>query len=99
MGKGKLTPEDLEILRENQWIKKIASNDSRIVWKESFKEHFINEYIAGKPPIEIFEEAGFTSKLLGYKRIERAAARWRKMYNVPVHEGAVFKKKEKNKIK
>lgn len=94
MGKGKLTAEDLEILSKNQCIEKIVGDGTRIVWKESFKQHFVDEYIAGKPPIEIFNEAGLTSQLLGYKRIERAAARWRKMHDISVHEGAVFKKKE-----
>ena len=40
----------------------------------------MEEYLAGKNPTMIFREAGFNPKVLGPKRIERAAARWRKDY-------------------
>lgn len=49
------------------------------MYSEEFKRHFLREYAAGRKPTEIFEAAGFDKTILGNKRIERAAARWRKM--------------------
>ena len=40
----------------------------------------LKNYLAGKKPTEIFIEAGFDPSILGNKRIERASARWRKLY-------------------
>ena len=87
MGIGKLTKKEVETLRENPWVDSVDAKHSRILWKESFKQHFIEEYTTGKTPLEVFREAGFSKELLGSKRIERAAARWREAYRVPAHRG------------
>ena len=42
--------------------------------------YYVKNYLAGKKPTEIFIEAGFDPSILGNKRIERASARWRKLY-------------------
>ena len=36
-------------------------------------------YHAGESPVELFREAGLDPSLIGYKRIERCFARWRKI--------------------
>ena len=56
-----------------------ASNKS-IKYADDFKFHFMREYIAGNSPTRIFQSAGFDKDLIGYKRIERAAFRWKKAY-------------------
>ena len=38
---------------------------------------------AGEKPTALFREAGLDPKLIGYKRIERAFARWRYMDRTP----------------
>ncbi len=86
MGRGRLTTDEIKILRKNPWVDSVDEVHNRIYWKESFKEHFISEYTAGKTPLEIFREAGFSKELLGSKRIERAASRWRELYNIPVQK-------------
>lgn len=53
---------------------------TRIIYTEAFKSYYVKNYLAGKKPTEIFIEAGFDPSILGNKRIERASARWRKLY-------------------
>lgn len=86
MRRGKLTTDEIKILKENPWVESVDEAHNRIRRKESFKEHFANEYTAGKTPLEIFREAGFSKELPGSKRIERAASRWRELYNIPVQK-------------
>lgn len=78
MGRGNLTQEEKRILKENPYV--LAIDRNRIIYSNAFKQHFIKEYYSGKGPTQIFVEAGFDKKILGSKRIERAAARWRESY-------------------
>lgn len=78
MGRGKLTTEEICLLSQNPNVYDVT--EKRIIYTEEFKVHFIEEYLSGKGPTKIFREAGFNPKVLGAKRIERAAARWRKDY-------------------
>lgn len=76
---GKLfTDEQKKILSKNPNVEAVES--SRIIYTEAFKEYYMQNYLAGKKPTEIFIEAGFDPSILGNKRIERASARWRKLY-------------------
>lgn len=69
---------DIKILSENPNVLR-ASNKS-IKYTDDFKSYFIREYIAGNSPTRIFQSAGFDKDMIGYKRIERAAFRWKKAY-------------------
>ncbi len=40
----------------------------------------MDEYFAGKTPRQIFKEYGFDEEIIGIKRIEQSAFRWRKAY-------------------
>ena len=71
--------KQVKSLEENPNVKNVTRK--RIVYTDDFKRHFIEEYKLGIGPKEIFESAGFDTKILGYKRVERAADRWRKEYN------------------
>lgn len=90
MGKGKLTWRDREKLRSNEFVLNVTEN--RITYSRDFKNRFVTEYYAGKKPKKIFIDAGFDPKILGPKRIERAAARWRKQYQ----EGILGNKDHEN---
>lgn len=80
MGRGRLTPEEVQQLYENPYVKEVKGN--QIIFTDDFKRHFVQEYVeAGKGPTRIFREAGFDTKVLGTKRIERAAARWKESYD------------------
>lgn len=75
MGKGILTNEELMLIKQNPNV--LKATQRQIFYADHFKDSFKREYRAGKGPTQIFREAGFDPKVLGYKRIERAAARWR----------------------
>lgn len=102
MGRGRLTTEEVQLLYENPYVREIK--DNRIIFTDDFKKHFVQEYVEGqKGPTQIFREAGFDTKVLGTKRIERAAARWKESYDsgtlgaYPSGEKKVDKQKEQIK--
>lgn len=78
VGRGFLTEEDVKILNNNPNV--LYAMENRIIYSPAFKAHFIKEYQNGKRPGTIFKEAGFDTKMLGSKRIERASARWREAH-------------------
>lgn len=72
------TEEQRKILSKNPNVESVEK--TRIIYTEAFKSYYVKNYLAGKKPTEIFIEAGFDTSILGNKRIERASARWRKLY-------------------
>ena len=78
MGRGRFTEEEQEILKGNKHV--ILVTNKAIYYTNEFKLLFIKEYLGGKKPAQIFQDAGFDLKMLGSKRIERAAARWKESY-------------------
>ncbi|MCI6483880.1 MAG: hypothetical protein MSA24_05845, partial [Selenomonadaceae bacterium] len=68
----------MEILQKNPYVEDV--NRQRILYTYEFKCFFMEQYLAGKRPVDIFRQAGFDVSMLGEKRIERATARWRAMY-------------------
>lgn len=73
----------LEELNDNKFVSSATSK--RITYTEDFKQYFIEKYQLGFTPREIFKLAGFDVNALGYKRIERAAARWLSAENITLH--------------
>ena len=78
MARGMLSSAEMEILQKNPYVEDV--NRQRILYTYEFKCFFMEQYLAGKRPVEIFRQAGFDVPMLGEKRIERATARWRAMY-------------------
>ena len=78
MGRGKLTHEEIEKLRQNPYV--VSVDEGRIIYSEDFKKLFMRMYIDGYRPGAIFRSAGFDTEVLGSKRVERACARWRELY-------------------
>lgn len=101
MARGRLTPEELDILKANPYVSDVE--ESRIIYTNEFKFLFIQEYQNGKKPTQIFRDAGFDPKVLGAKRIERAASRWKKSYEAgglgSYQDGTVRKNKEIQNLK
>ncbi|MCK5779587.1 MAG: helix-turn-helix domain-containing protein [Psychrilyobacter sp.] len=79
MSKKLFTEKEIKILSKNKNIFKISSKS--IVYALEFKEKFIEEYSKGKLPRIIFQENGFDIEILGIKRVEQSAQRWKKSYN------------------
>lgn len=78
MSKKKFSNEEINKLSINKYVKKVS--DKAITYTNEFKIHFIAEYNNGKTPRIIFKEAGFDIELIGFKRIECAADRWKRAY-------------------
>lgn len=73
MGKKYFTPEQVEDLRQNKYVKKVS--EKSITYTEEFKEIFILEYNFGKLPSHILIEMGFDPKILGQKRVDTIVQR------------------------
>ncbi len=68
MGKYYFTPEQVEQLRQNKYVKKVS--EKSITYTEEFKEVFLLEYNTGKLPSQILIEMGFDYKVLGKSRVD-----------------------------
>jgi putative transposase len=78
MSKITFSNKEIKILQKNPNVQRVSS--LAITYTEDFKNKFINEYQAGKFPRQIFEENGFDIDILGIKRIEQSAFRWKKAF-------------------
>ena len=78
MGRVKFTKAEMETLLRNPYVADV--NEKSISYSTEFKFLFMDVYIKGKRPTEIFRDAGFDIRILGSKRIERACARWKESY-------------------
>ncbi|GCD11937.1 IS3 family transposase [Clostridium tagluense] len=78
MSKILFTPKDIIKLKNNKNVKRVS--EYAITYNYEFKILFIDEYIVGKLPRQIFEENGFDINIIGYKRIEQSSQRWRAAY-------------------
>lgn len=52
----------------------------RITWNQGFARYVVKRLERGDRPCDLFRAAGVGSERIGYKRIERCVARWRKAY-------------------
>src|SRR6476469_9247133 len=78
MSKITFSDKEIKILQKNPNVQCVSS--LAITYTDDFKNKFIDEYMAGKLPRLIFEENGFDVEILGIKRIEQSAYRWKKAY-------------------
>ena len=74
--------------RERAYLLSLAAVESvdgasRVHYADWFRDECMRRYRAGEKPTALFREAGLDPKLIGYKRIERAFARWRYMDRTP----------------
>jgi hypothetical protein len=75
MSKILFTKEDIIKLKKNVNILRVS--DRSITYTDEFKRLFIEEYMSGKLPREIFTENGFDINIIGLKGIEQSATRGR----------------------
>lgn len=81
MGKNYFTPEQVEQLKKNKYVKRVS--EKAITYTEEFKEIFIKEYNTGKLCSQILIEMGFDPKVLGIARIKSISDRTRKQAKRP----------------
>ena len=75
MSKKLFTEQEIIILKQNKYVKKVTSKG--ITYTDEFKRIFIDENGNGKLPRIIFEECGFNIDIIGMKRVKSSASRWR----------------------
>ena len=75
MIKGQFSEEELNYLNSLDAVKR--ATPLQITYSNQFKKEFMRRLHAGEKPKAIFESAGLPASFIGYKRIERACARWR----------------------
>lgn len=73
-GTQEFTPSEIKYLESLPAVERVSHN--RIRYTEAFKRDCMRRYAMGESPSRIFRNAGLDSKLIGYKRIERAISRW-----------------------
>ena len=74
------TDKDVKKLSKNKYVKKVSNK--AITYTNEFKEIVVFETMNYKKfPRQVFEECGFDIDVIGLKRIENAAYRWRKQYD------------------
>jgi putative transposase len=78
MSKNTFTPAEIKKLKKNPNVAKVS--ELAITYTDEFKRTLIEEYLNGKSPRMIFEAAGFDVDVIGIKRIECAASRWKAAY-------------------
>lgn len=78
MSKIVFNDKQIKLLAKNPNVLKVS--DKSITYSEKFKNKFIVENSRGILPRKIFEDNGFDIEIIGLKRIEQSAARWRKKY-------------------
>jgi len=81
MGKNYFTPEQVEQLKKNKYVKHVS--EKAITYTEEFKEVFLLEYQAGKIPSQILTEMGFDHKVLGESRISGIVQRIKHQHQRP----------------
>lgn len=78
MSKKLFNEKEIKILEKNINVKSVSNK--AITYTENFKNEFIIKSNKGVFPRQIFKEAGLSIDILGMKRIEMCAFKWRKIY-------------------
>lgn len=78
MSKKLFTEEEIKVLTKNKYVKKVTNKG--IIYTDEFRMLFIDENNNGKSTIQIFNECGFDSEVLGVGRIKSIGKRWRSLY-------------------
>lgn len=91
MSKKVFTPEEVELLRNNNYTYKATCHI--LSFTKEFKELFWEEYQTGAIPRQILEKYGYSADILGKERIWGIAHTIKKQYysSEGLHEGALPK--------
>nr|WP_231314194.1 HTH domain-containing protein [Neobacillus sedimentimangrovi] len=68
MSKILFSPKEIQKLQKNPNVQQVSERAT--TYTDEFKRKFIDEYLAGKTPRQIFNEHGFDEEIIGIKRIE-----------------------------
>lgn len=90
----KLTKEQIEILSNYPQV--AHTTDATVVFSQTFKRHFCDEYIKGKSPRTILKESGIDPEVLGASRLN--SFRWHALQEWEVADGKVKQTCNKSKF-
>ncbi|WP_202113207.1 HTH domain-containing protein [Paenibacillus sp. MMS18-CY102] len=79
MSKKLFNENERVLLANNPNVLRVS--EKSITYADEFKRRFIDQYLLGRTPREIFEANGFDMEMLGIKRVEQSADRWKKAYD------------------
>ena len=71
-----LTEEQIQELLKSKFVEKVFQN--RIIYTNEFKLYALEQYQSGKPPVEIFVEAGINLDIVGRKDAVNLLLKWSK---------------------
>lgn len=92
MSKKHFNQNEQERLSKNPHVLRVS--EKSITYADEFKRLFIDQYLLGRTPREIFEENGLDVEMLGMKRVEQCADRWKKAYEKDGIVGLADSRKE-----
>ncbi|WP_407640143.1 HTH domain-containing protein [Bacillus massiliglaciei] len=78
MSKITFSAKEIKALQQNPNVQRVS--EKAITYTDTFKNRFMDEYLSGKLPRQIFMENGFDIEIIGQSRMEQAACRWKKAY-------------------
>ncbi len=78
MSKKIFTKQEIEILRDNKYVKRVGPKG--ITYTDEMKHFTMAEMEKGLLSPEIFEKAGFDISILGIDRVYSAVKRWKAAY-------------------
>lgn len=94
MAVSKLTKEQIEILSSYPQVTR--TTDTTVVFTQTFKRHFCEEYIKGKPPRTILKESGIDPDVLGAKRMY--SLRWHALQEWESADGKIDQTNNKSEL-
>lgn len=94
MAVSKLTKQQIEILSNCPQVARIT--DATVVFTQTFKRYFCEEYIKGKSPRTILQESGIDPAVLGVTRMN--SLRWHALEEWEVADGKIEQANNKSKL-
>lgn len=94
MAISKLTKEQIEMLSNCSQVAR--TTDTTVVFTQTFKRHFCEEYIKGKSPRTILKESGIDPDVLGATRMY--SLRWHALKEWEAADGKIEQACSKSKI-
>ncbi|MDQ0903906.1 hypothetical protein [Paenibacillus sp. V4I7] len=79
MSKKIFSEKDSLNLSTNRCVTTIS--EKAITYADELMQLFIDQYMAGQTPREIFEANRFKVNVIGMKRVKQCAERWKKAYD------------------
>lgn len=78
MSQKRFNEKEINQLKKNPYVKKVS--EKSITYTDEFKRLLVLQLEEAKTPRMVFEQEGFDVEIIGVKRVEATASRWKKAY-------------------